>query len=170
MFFQIIYKTWKNIEYMNFVKRNIAPWLTASLLDTKVKIMCAWAQARATPKIGDSRRVAMTAHFQVRTFEVRTLFQVVYCRAGLIIILLPQSVVWENLLKLKIKDTLFAGGPENYMDRSTCLALAKMCAEKSRISSFDAVTRHETSINALRSSSCLSSYKWHHSLNNISNF
>ena len=29
-------------------------------------------------KKGDSQHVAMTAHFQVRTFEVRTLFQVVY--------------------------------------------------------------------------------------------
>ena len=27
------------------------------------------------PKKGDCKRVAMTAHFQVRTFEVRTLFQ-----------------------------------------------------------------------------------------------
>ena len=30
------------------------------------------------PEKGDSQRVAMTAHFQVRTFEVRTLFQVAY--------------------------------------------------------------------------------------------
>ena len=35
-------------------------------------------QARATPEKEDSQRIAMTAHFQVRTFEVRTLFQVVY--------------------------------------------------------------------------------------------
>ena len=40
--------------------------------------MCARAQARATPEKGDSQRVAMTAHFQVQTFEVRALFQVVY--------------------------------------------------------------------------------------------
>ena len=63
---------------MNFVKRNIAPKLTASLSDTIVKMMCAYAQARVTPKKGDSQRVAMAAHLQVRTFEVRTLFRVVY--------------------------------------------------------------------------------------------
>ena len=40
--------------------------------------MCVWAQARATPEKEDSQSVAMTAHFQVWTFEVRTLFQVVY--------------------------------------------------------------------------------------------
>ena len=43
-----------------------------------MKIMCAWAQARATPEKGDSQRVAMTANFQVRTFEVQRLFQVLY--------------------------------------------------------------------------------------------
>ena len=44
--------------------------------------MCAWEQARATPEKGDSRRVAITAHFQVRTIELRTLFQVVYSLYG----------------------------------------------------------------------------------------
>ena len=44
--------------------------------------MCAWVQARATPVKGDSQCVAMTAHFQVRTFEVRTLFQVLYWEAS----------------------------------------------------------------------------------------
>ena len=46
------------IENMTFVKRNIASLLTASLLDTAVKIICAQAQARATPEKGDSQRVA----------------------------------------------------------------------------------------------------------------
>ena len=32
----------------------------------------------ATSEKGDSQRVAMNAHFQVRTFEVQTLFQVLY--------------------------------------------------------------------------------------------
>ena len=40
--------------------------------------MCARAQARATPEKGDSLRVVMIAHFEVRTFEVQTLIQVVY--------------------------------------------------------------------------------------------
>ena len=40
--------------------------------------MYARGQARATPEKGDSQHVAMTAHFQVQTFEARTKFQVVY--------------------------------------------------------------------------------------------
>ena len=54
---------------MHFVKRYIAPYPTASLFDNVVKIMYALAQARLTPEKVDSQRVAMTAHFQVRTLD-----------------------------------------------------------------------------------------------------
>ena len=43
---------------MTFVKRNIAPQLSASLLDTQVKILCASAQVRPTPEKGNGQRVA----------------------------------------------------------------------------------------------------------------
>ena len=43
---------------MTFVKRNLTSWLTASFLDTAVKNIGAWAQARATPEKGDSQRIA----------------------------------------------------------------------------------------------------------------
>ena len=49
---------WFRIEYMTFVKRNLTSWLTASLLDTAVKNIGAWAQARATPEKEDSQCVA----------------------------------------------------------------------------------------------------------------
>ena len=47
-----------SIGYMTFIKRNLSSCLTASLLDTAVKNIGAWAQARATPEKGDSQCVA----------------------------------------------------------------------------------------------------------------
>ena len=74
-----------HIEYVNFVKRNIASFLTGTLFDTVVKIMCA------------------TAHFKVQKFEVRLLFQVVFtyyadkksCLYQKLCVLLIESSVYD---------------------------------------------------------------------------
>ena len=122
-----------SIECMNFVKRYIAPQLTASLFDTVVKIIRAWAQARATPEKGDSQRVAMTAHFQVRTFEVRTLFQVVYSDIKYMYIefwycssLVPKTHLWSGSMQ-SFDDQIWAWswyGPP-WMERSNLSIKAK---------------------------------------------
>ena len=48
---------------------------------------------------GDSQRVAMTTHFQVQTFEVRTLFQVVYYESKVLLLNLTCMRVSKNRFK-----------------------------------------------------------------------
>ena len=60
---------------MTFVKRNIASQLTASFLDTAVKIICASSQARATPEKGDSQRVAKWPIVKYQSLVLNSFFR-----------------------------------------------------------------------------------------------
>ena len=63
---------------MTFVKRNIAAYFTASLFDSAVKIICACAQARATPEKGDSQSVAKWPIVEYQSLVLISFFPVVY--------------------------------------------------------------------------------------------
>ena len=66
-------------------------------MNKKVAFFPLW---RGTPEKGGSQRVAMTAHFQVWTFEVRTLFQAVYYHNGSFLFRLKLSIsyawIWDK--------------------------------------------------------------------------
>ena len=60
---------------MTFGKRNIASYLTASLFDTAVEIICAWAQAHATSEKGDSQHVAKWPIIEYQSLVLTSFFQ-----------------------------------------------------------------------------------------------